>query len=333
MAEAFRSERTAVILAGGNGTRLGAFTREIFGEEVPKQFCRLWGKDTLLEQTWRRTALLIEPSRTLTVLTANHARFYEPLLTGMNGGQAAIQPLIRGTAPAILYALMRLKKIAPNCAVALFPSDHFVSDDRAFMRHVEAAFRAVDARPEETILLGIEPADADPDYGWVEAGPFLTNVCEPVRHVVRFWEKPAPKVAQQLLWRGCLWNSLVMVARLSTFLGLFLITLPELHKSFTAIESEIGTASEQARVQRLYGRISPSDFSREVLARCPINLAVLQVSGVQWSDLGEPRRVTRLFAGRGLQPLRDGVRFAQPATRSLHEVRYSALAGVRGKMN
>ena len=275
-----------MIIAGGNSTSLGAFTRRMASEEVPQQFWPIWGQHTLLEQTRRRAALLIEPSRIMTVLTANQAHFYEPPLTAVSDEQMVIQPLDRGTAPAILYALMRLKKIAPDCSVVLFPSDHFVGDDRGFMRHVEAAFRAVDARPEQTILLGIEPTGTYPDHDWIEAGPFLTNECEPVRHMLRFWEKPAPRMAQRLLWTGCLWNSSVVIARLSTFLGRFLMTLPELAPAFTAIESALGTSSEEARVQRLYSRISLSHFRNEVLARYPINLAVLQVNDVEWSDLG-----------------------------------------------
>lgn len=139
IASSFQSERAAVILAGGDSTRLCALTRELFGEEIPKQFCRLWDQHTLLEHTRRRAALLVDPARTLTVLTESHARFYRPLLEDMSGEQVAVQPANRGTAPAILYAVMRLKKSAPDCAVAMFPSDHFVGDDREFMRNVEAA--------------------------------------------------------------------------------------------------------------------------------------------------------------------------------------------------
>ncbi len=143
----YQSERAALILASGNGTRLRDFTREIFGEEIPKQFCPLLGEHTLLEQTRRRAALLIEPARMLSIFTASHARHFQPLIPGMNGEHIVVQPHDRGTAPAILYSLMRLKKVAPASAVALFPSDHFIGDDRAFMRNVEAAFHAVDARP------------------------------------------------------------------------------------------------------------------------------------------------------------------------------------------
>lgn len=295
----FQSERAAVILAGGDGRRLSALTREIFGEEIPKQFCRFWGSETLLEQTWRRSALLVEPGRTLTVLTASHARFYQPLLEDMNDENVAVQPSNRGTAPAILYALMRLKKIAPGCSVAMFPSDHFVGNDREFMRHVEAAFRAVDARPEETILLGVEPADPDPQYGWIEPGHFLVNQCEAVRQVSCFWEKPPVEEARRLMLAGSLWSSFVIVARLSTFLGLFLIAMPELFEAFRAVEPDLGMPSEAVRVRRLYERIRPANFSDQVLVKCPFNLAVLQLRGVEWSDLGEPQRVERMLGKRG----------------------------------
>ena len=166
----YQSERAAVILAGGDGIRLRDFTRAIFGEEMPKQFCPLLGAHTLLEQTRRRAALLVEPARTLTIFTASHERYFQPLIPEMGGEQIVVQPHNRGTAPAILYSLMRLKKVAPDSTVALFPSDHSVDNDRAFMRNVEAAFRAVDARPEETVLLGIEPDNPEPQYGWIEPG-------------------------------------------------------------------------------------------------------------------------------------------------------------------
>jgi mannose-1-phosphate guanylyltransferase len=293
----FRSERAAVILAGGDGARLNSLTRERFGEAIPKQFCRFWGERTLLEQTRRRASLLIDPGRTMTVLTASHARFYRPLLEEMMDEHVVVQPRNRGTAPAILYSLMRLKRIAPDCSVAMFPSDHFVGDDRDFMDHVETAFRAVDARPEVTILIGANPAGPDSRYGWIEPGPCLSNQSEPVRQVRRFWEKPPQTLARRLMWGGCLWSTFVIVARLSTFLGLFLIAMPELYEAFRAIESDIGTPAEEARVRRLYTRIDSSNFSEKVLVKCPFNLAVLQLNGVEWWDLGEPKDLTRATDG------------------------------------
>jgi mannose-1-phosphate guanylyltransferase len=53
-----------LILAGGEGLRLRPLTRLITGDERPKQFCKILGSDTLLEQTRRRAARLIAPART-----------------------------------------------------------------------------------------------------------------------------------------------------------------------------------------------------------------------------------------------------------------------------
>ena len=47
----------AVILAGGDGTRLKSLSRKITGDERPKQFCPVFGDMTLLEETQRRVAI------------------------------------------------------------------------------------------------------------------------------------------------------------------------------------------------------------------------------------------------------------------------------------
>lgn len=56
----------AVILAGGDGTRLKALTRRISGDDRPKQFCRILGHETLLKQTragFGRNPKLCSPGR------------------------------------------------------------------------------------------------------------------------------------------------------------------------------------------------------------------------------------------------------------------------------
>jgi mannose-1-phosphate guanylyltransferase len=55
----------AVILAGGDGTRLKSLTRKIAGDERPKQFCSVLGTGTLLEETRHRAALELAGERTL----------------------------------------------------------------------------------------------------------------------------------------------------------------------------------------------------------------------------------------------------------------------------
>jgi len=166
-----------------------------------------------------------------------------------------IQPDNRGTAAAILYSLLRLSKLAPTAYVALFPSDHFVSDERHFMRHVDLAFDTVRLRPELTVLLRIAADSGETAYGWIEPGQPIGTEYACIFDIDQFCEKPSTELAKRLLDRACLWNSFVMVARLSTLLGLIMVTLPELYRSFARISSTLLTSSEERSIERLYASI------------------------------------------------------------------------------
>jgi mannose-1-phosphate guanylyltransferase len=293
-------ERWGLVLAGGEGVRLRPLTRAISGDERPKQFCAVLDGQTLLEQTRRRLALEVSPARTLLVLTQRHQRFYRPLLRGVPRGCAVVQPRDRGTAAAILYGLQRIATVAPTAAVAISPSDHWVSDDAGFMGQVAAAFTALRARPDLVVLLGVQPASAEPEYGWIEGGEPIPGT--PLVRVVRFVEKPSAPAARALLEQGCLWNSFVMVGRVPAFLAMIRHAAPRLDVAFAAVRGALAGPREGDAVRALYERLSPLGFSDGVLSGRPANLAVLPVRGVQWSDWGAPARVMATLAGLGVTP-------------------------------
>ncbi len=288
------SDRAAIILAGGEGSRLKPLTSRIAAQDIPKQYCQLLSEQTLLDQTRSRVALAVDPSLTLVVVTQEHERFYRPLLTNGTAAQVVVQPQNRGTAPAILYALVRLAKFVPRTAVALCPCDHYVSDDRLFMHHVELAFKVITSRPELIVLLGITPDHAEPNYGWIDPGDGFGVDGAALFKVRRFWEKPGRGAAQRLLREGCLWNSFVFVAHLSTLIVAIMRAAPALCSTFASLRSSLGMTAEGEAVRRLYDDLPSIDFSRQVLEKCPEGLAVLPVCGVDWSDLGEPDRVLEI---------------------------------------
>ncbi|MBD0371820.1 MAG: NTP transferase domain-containing protein [Pyrinomonadaceae bacterium] len=306
-----KGERWAVILAGGEGSRLRPLTRMMSGDERPKQFCKVLGDETLLDQTRRRVALAVRPAQTLFVLTKTHEQFYGRQFDGVDSHQLVVQPENSGTAPAILYSLCRLARIAPTSSVAFFPSDHYFSDDRAFMAHVESAFSLAGSRDgDAVILLGIKPDRPEGEYGWIEpVSPVDTNNTGALCRVHRFWEKPAHDVARALMRRGCLWNSFVMVGRTTAFLEMIRRASPELFDLFKRIDPYLNTSCEERLVGELYSGIRESNFSQEVLAARPEDLSVLPVAGLRWSDLGLPQRVLSAMADLGLtQGRRQGFR-------------------------
>jgi mannose-1-phosphate guanylyltransferase len=299
---ASRSVRLAVILAGGDGSRLKSLTRAITGDERPKQFCPILDNRTLLDETRSRVGLTIRESNTFFSLTRKHEGFYERPLWNVPKQNLIVQPENKGTAPAILYSLMRLAQVSPNATVAFFPSDHYFSDDEAFMNHVDSAYNAADLNPDSVVLLGIEPQKPETSYGWIEpAASLFGEISKSVSRVNRFWEKPTAGVAKKLMSAGCLWNSFVMVGRVAAFLEMFREHLPEMYRMFAASGRLFGTPKEAAVIRSIYSWIGETNYSSEVLERSAEKLLVMRVGQVGWSDWGEPNRVVGTLTNLGIQ--------------------------------
>jgi mannose-1-phosphate guanylyltransferase len=214
-----------------------------------------------------------------------------------------VQPENRGTTPAILSGLHRLGAIDLAGPVAIFPSDHYVSDDVRFMRLVDRAFEVVGARPDLLVLLGATPEMPEPQYGWIEPGGSVPGPWRPApAGVTRFWEKPSAEMARVLMAQGCLWNTFVMVGYPYTVSTLVRRALPSLSADFSEMRAWLGTRWEGELRRRLYARLPTTDFSRHVLATQPGSLAVLRLDEVAWTDLGDPGRVMDTLARTGLQP-------------------------------
>jgi mannose-1-phosphate guanylyltransferase len=272
-------------------------TQSIAECDRPKQFCPLLGGKTLLAQTRVRTLSIVDPDRTLYVLTRKHECFYGPELASEPTSRMIVQPENRGTLPAILWSLLRIAQLDRHASVAFFPSDHYYTNERKFVDGVQGALDSADLAANSVILLGAVAERPEVEYGWIEPHDFGVNRDGTrFRRVKRFWEKPSPQIAQDLLDRGCLWNTFVMVGRSSAFLEIIREAVP---KTYDAFEEALVTATPETEdhiMRRIYDALPPADFSRQVLAISTERLQVASLDDIGWSDLGDPRRlVTTLF--------------------------------------
>ena len=141
--------------------------------------------------------------------------------------------------------------------------------------------------PTKIVLLGMTPDRPEAGFGYLEPGPPLPGDAAAFR-VASFVEKPTPETAAEIIRRGGLWNSFVMVFRLDRMLTL-------LRRRRPADCAVLRQVDEDA-----YPALTPWNASRDFLAHIPTALAVLQVDDVGWSDWGTPEAIARTF--RDLAP-------------------------------
>jgi mannose-1-phosphate guanylyltransferase len=178
---------------------------------------------------------------------------------------------------------------------------------------VRSALDVVSARRDLVVLLGIEPAWPETEYGWIGAAEAPLDLDgEPVFPIRRFWEKPDAALAARLYRTGCLWNSFVMIGWSNAFLDLIGTHDPGLLSAFAPLRFVIGLPQEARVVEGIYRRLRPTGFSDTVLATETRRLAVMRVKGIDWSDWGHPRRVLASLARAGVRPpWLDRVRVAE----------------------
>jgi mannose-1-phosphate guanylyltransferase len=307
----------AVVLAGGEGMRLRSVTRAIVGDDRPKQYVPLISADSLLRQTVARAARLSPRERTLVVSQQRHAGWLAADLGAHRAPKLLLQPENRDTAAGVLLPVYWIAARDPNATVVVYPSDHFVLEEAAFVAHVAEVVAFLDRQSDRIVLLGARAMEPDTEYGWIEPGDAVgATASGPICRVARFREKPTPQAAAMWMARAWLWNTFVMVAKASTLVSVADVLLPGLHHRLTAAAPFLGTRREARALEQAYASLPRQNFSETVLQAGLPFLAVSALPPLTWSDLGTPQRLFKLLWTLGISPAwMRGRRPAVKATR------------------
>ena len=127
----------AILMAGGIGSRFWPVSTR----EFPKQFHDMLGSgETLIQKTFSRLSQII-PKENILILT--HESYNDLILEQLpmvKQEQIVLEPAMRNTAPCILYASLKIKKLNPNAVMVVAPSDHWIEDEMQFVANLQRSF-------------------------------------------------------------------------------------------------------------------------------------------------------------------------------------------------
>jgi len=269
-----------VILSGGSGTRLWPLSRETY----PKQFLKLTGERSLIQETAQRVPPAAGFLPPLVIANESHRFLVSEQLAeiGVGSPRIVLEPVGRNSAPAVAIAALIAAEADPETIVLVLAADAHIADAAGFRDAIHKA--AVAARLGRIVTLGMDPTRPETGYGYIRKGAAVAGA-PGVSEVAAFVEKPDRPRAEALLAEGCLWNA-----------GLFLFTARTMLDELEAFAPDVLEAARDALEVRggdlEFIRLGESAFRRA--PSISIDYAVMEKTKraavlpaqVGWSDVG-----------------------------------------------
>jgi mannose-1-phosphate guanylyltransferase len=279
-----------VILAGGSGTRFWPRSRRARA----KQILALDGDRTMIQRTLDRLTspgglgALARPGDAWVITNDLLSSAICSQLDCVPERQVIREPAARNTAPAAGLAAFLIERLHPDAVIGIFPADHVINDETAFVATIRRAI-GLAAAGDNMVVLGVAPTRPEIGYGYIETGETL----EPgVLRVRRFTEKPNRIRAEEFLAAGnYFWNSGMFVWSAKTLANAMRQHLPET----APLLEKVAAAWDTPEFERVFGELYPQcenisvDYAilepRSAKGEHHSNLYCLPAR-FGWSDLG-----------------------------------------------
>ncbi len=270
----------ALIMAGGIGSRLWPLSRQ----KRPKQVLPLVGERSMFQGAVDRLQPLLTTDEIFVVVGEDQVELLKAENTRVPDENFIVEPMGRGTAPAIALSAITLRQRDPDAILAVLTADHFVGDEEGFREVLTAAGRT--AARDYLVTLGITPSFPSTGYGYIERGRWLMNADGYAAYeVIAFREKPDLVTAKKFVVDGRhSWNSGMFVWKVERFLDELSRTMPEFYGQLMQIDAVLNTSAYARVLHAVWPQVTSQTVDYGVMEKAR-NVAVIPAE-FGWNDVG-----------------------------------------------
>jgi mannose-1-phosphate guanylyltransferase len=276
----------ALIMAGGKGERFWPYSRLT----TPKQTLDLFGRYTLIQQSWRRLASFVLPGNIFVATNRQQLKLIKNQLPEISNSNIISEPIPRNTAACIGLVSMLISQRNSKAVLIVSPADHSIKPVNKFKSDMRIA---VEVASSENVLItfGVKPQYAATGYGYIE----LANKREDkVNWARRFVEKPGIAQAKKFIAsKRFLWNSGIFVFRTKEILDEFKKKLPSHYKIISRICQSSNKRNFLNRLAKEYRKFENISIDYGVMEKVR-RIKVIR-AGFNWDDLGSWNSLLRIF--------------------------------------
>ena len=273
----------AIIMAGGNGTRLFPLSTK----KKPKQFLNLYGTDCMINETIKRVEKIIPIENIIVVINKSQEELANKYMDKrIKKSNILLEPRANGTAICIAYAIIHIIKNYGESIMAIFSADHYITNTIEFKENIEKAIK--EAESENLITIGIIPEKPSTNFGYIKFKK--ENNKNQIYKVSSFIEKPNLERAKKYVNDGYLWNSGMFIWNTTAILKSYEKFLPKIYKK---IQSIINAKEYNKKLDSLYD--TNENISIDVGIMEKANNVKVIMANFGWNDIGNIETLIEVY--------------------------------------
>lgn len=271
-----KTNQYALILAGGNGTRLFPISTT----NKPKQYLNLYEDNIMINATINRIKPIFDEKNIFIIINKEQEKLANRYIDfNIPRENIICEPMAKNTAMCIFYASLKIKKIRGNGIMTILSSDHYIKQEENLLDNILEGINIAN-NSENLVTIGIKPTYPATGFGYIK---YEYDEDKRYNIVQEFKEKPNYDKAMEYFKSGkYYWNSGMFIWSIETILNNFQNHLPELYQYRKDIEDTIEQANKKIEV--IYNNVPSISIDKGILEKA--NNIKMVKGEFEWMDIG-----------------------------------------------